>query len=304
MNRVQQLVSGISGNHRKIKRPVRIQMVQVGSIRLRVVIRPGITTSTNPPMLLFNGIGANIEMFDPFVEELDPDLEVIRFDIPGVGDSPATLIPMTIMSLARMTSQLLDKLGYLQVDALGISWGGALAQQFAFQHPDRCRRLILVATSTGAIMIPAHISVLIRMASPQRYLQPDYMLAIAPHIYGGKFRANPGLIRKILPKVRAPSPLGYYWQLLGCMGWTSIHWLVRLPQPTLILAGDDDPIIPVANPRFMARLIPHSTLKIIPGGGHLYLLTDAKEAANTVQEFLREKAPAGSGTTQKVANPT
>lgn len=135
-------------------------------------------------------------------------------------------------------------------------------------------------------MIPAHISVLIKMISPARYMQPDYMLAIAPSIYGGRIRSDPSLIQKIVHKVRAPSGLGYYWQLLGSLGWTSIHWLGCLRQPTLIIAGDDDPLVPVINAQFLAQLIPKSTLRIMKNGGHLYLLTDAKEAANMVQEFL------------------
>src|SRR5262249_6886458 len=138
------------------------------------------------PLLLLNGIGANLEMFDPFVEALDPALEIIRFDMPGVGDSPPPVLPLTFMALANLTAQLLEQLGYRHVDVLGISWGGALAQQFAHQYPKQCRRLILVATSTGAIMVPARVSVLARMLSPERYLRPDYMQAIAPSIYGGR----------------------------------------------------------------------------------------------------------------------
>ncbi len=280
MNNGQRSASGTQS----AKRASQISMIPVGKLRLRVAIRSG--NGKGLPLLLLNGIGANLEMVDPFVEELDPGLEVIRFDVPGVGNSPTPAFPLSLMALARLTARLLDQLGYRQVDVLGISWGGALAQQFAHQYPDRCRHLILVATSPGVMMIPSHISVLLKMLSPARYMRPDYMAAIAPGIYGGRIRSDPSLIQKILPKVRAPSGLGYYWQLLGGIGWTSIHWLASLRQPTLIIAGDDDPLVPVINARFMARLIPQSTLRIIKDGGHLYLLTDAREAASMVQEFL------------------
>jgi poly(3-hydroxyoctanoate) depolymerase len=266
------------------KQPKQIQMISVGGTRLRVAIRPG--RAKTVPLLLINGIGANLEMFDPLIDELHPNLEVICFDIPGVGNSPRTLLPQTLMSLASLTSKLLTQLGYKEVDVLGISWGGALAQQFAHQHPEQCRRLILVATSPGVFMIPAHISVLLKMISPARYMRPDYMMAVAPSIYGGRLRSNPELIHKILHKVRAPTGLGYYWQLMSTFGWTSIHWLVTLRQPTLIIAGDDDPLIPLANARFMARLIPQATLRVIRNGGHLYLLTDAQEAAAIIEDFL------------------
>ncbi len=280
MNKAQRSAS----DPQSTQRANQIKMVPVGKMYLRVAIRSG--NGKGLPLLLLNGIGANLEMFDPLIEELDPGLEIIRFDVPGVGNSPPPALPLSLMALARLTARLLDQLGYRQVDVLGISWGGALAQQLAHQHTDRCRRLILVATSPGVLMIPGHISVLMKLISPARYMRPDYMRAIAPSIYGGRIRSDPGLIHEIIHKVRSPSGLGYYWQLLGGMGWTSIHWLASLRQPTLIIAGDDDPLVPIINAELMARLIPHCTLRIIKNGGHLYLMTDAKEAAGMVQEFL------------------
>lgn len=139
-------------------------------------------------------------------------------------------------------------------------------------------------------MVPGHLSVIIKMVSPERYLRPDYMRAVAPSIYGGRIRLDPSLIVKLLHKVRAPAGIGYYWQALGSVGWTSIHWLACLRQPTFIMAGDDDPLIPLINAQVMARLIPNSTLCVINGGGHLYLLTDAAEAAEMVQQFLAEQS--------------
>src|SRR5258707_12965182 len=119
--------------------------------RLRIAIRQGDGTRT--PLLLMNGIGVNLEVLQPFVDALAPAIEVIRFDVPGTGGSPAPHIPYRFSVLARLVTKMLDQLGYQQVDVLGVSWGGALAQQFAFQYPVRCRRLILVSTGTGALMI-------------------------------------------------------------------------------------------------------------------------------------------------------
>jgi poly(3-hydroxyalkanoate) depolymerase len=260
------------------------RMVAVGRRRLQVGVRTG--DGRRRPLLLLSGIGANMEMFDPFIEALDPGQGVIRFDVPGVGGSPPPLLPKSIRALAGLTAGLLDALGQGQVDVLGISWGGALAQQFAHQYPARCRRLILVATSAGVIMVPARPSVLARMISPARYLRADYMQRVAPMIYGGRMRSEPDLIPRLLHNVRAPTGRGYAWQLLGSTGWTSLPWLPFLRQPTLIIASDDDPLVPVINAQVLARLIPRATLRIIPGGGHLYLLTDAAEAAAMIQGFL------------------
>ena len=68
-------------------------------------------------------------------------------------------------------------------------------------------------------------------------------------------------------------------------GWTSVHWLHGLTQPTLIMAGVDDPLIPLANAKLMRCLIPHSTLKTFDCG-HLFLLTRARESARAIEAFL------------------
>src|SRR5215469_8657799 len=117
--------------------------ITVRGQRLRIAVRPGKGTRT--PLLLINGIGANLEVLQPFVDALDAAIEVIRFDVPGTGGSPAPLFPYRFSMHAWLASKLLEQLGYQQVDVLGVSWGGALAQQFALQYSARCRRLILVS---------------------------------------------------------------------------------------------------------------------------------------------------------------
>src|SRR5256714_14926860 len=159
--------------------------------RLRVAIRSG--NGTRTPLLLVNGIGVNFEVLQQFVDALDPAIEVIRFDVPGTGGSPAPLIPYRFSAHARLVRKMLDQLGYQQVDVLGVSWGGALAQQFAFQYPVRCRRLILVSTGTGALMVPGRPWALAQMATPRRYMDPAYMEENAAALYGGKVRTHPEL---------------------------------------------------------------------------------------------------------------
>jgi poly(3-hydroxyalkanoate) depolymerase len=258
-------------------------IIYVKEQRLRVVIRKGDGTRT--PLLLMNGIGVNLEVLQPFVDALNPAIEVIRFDVPGTGGSPAPRIPYTFSMHARLAAQMLDQLGYGQVDVLGISWGGALAQQFAFQYPARCRRLVLVSTGTGAFMVPGRPSALAKLATPRRYHDPAYMERIAGEIYGGKMRTRPDLAREFARMANVGSVLGYFYQMLGATGWTSLPWLRRLKQPTLILHGDDDPLVPLVNAKIMHRLIPHSELYIFHDG-HLGLGTSARELAQVVDKFL------------------
>ena len=250
---------------------------------MRVGIRPGDGSATTP-LLLFNGIGANIELVQPFLDAL-PGPEAILFDVPGVGGSPAPRMPYRLRSVARLAAKLLDQLGHAQADVLGVSWGGTAAQQFAHQYPRRCRRLILAATSPGHLMVPAAPSVLLRMATPRRYREPGYMRTVAGDIYGGAFRDSPELARTVLRHVRWSSDYGYYLQLLAAFGWTSLPWLGCLRQPTLVMVGRDDPLVPEVNGRILAGLIPDARVVSVDDG-HLFLVTSARESARRVAEFI------------------
>jgi poly(3-hydroxyalkanoate) depolymerase len=261
---------------------VQIGLRDVGGQVLRVGVRRG--DRRRPPLLLFNGIGANIELVEPFLDAL-AGVGTIVFDVPGVGGSPAPRYPYRPWTLAQLSARLLDQLGYDQVDVLGVSWGGALAQQFAFQMNGRCRRLVLAATSPGHLMVPGRLSVLFKLATPRRYKDAQYMNAIAGDLYGGALRNSPERVRKHLRHVRWASDYGYYLQLMAAFGWSSLPWLRFLRQPTLVMAGTDDPIVPVANGRILAHLIPDARLITIEDG-HLFLVTSAEKSAAIISDFL------------------
>jgi pimeloyl-ACP methyl ester carboxylesterase len=103
------------------------------------------------------------------------------------------------------------------VDVAGVSWAGGIAQQFAYQFLDSCRKLVLAATSRGAIMVPGRLSALPKLASPRRYTDKGYMKKIAPKIYGGVLRENPELIGMHAENARS-SDLGHLYQLLAMTG--------------------------------------------------------------------------------------
>jgi poly(3-hydroxyalkanoate) depolymerase len=241
-------------------------------------------------------------LLQPFVEALDPAIEVICFDVPGVGGSPPPAIPYRFATLAWLVARMLDRLGYTQVDVLGISWGGGLAQQFAVQHRTRCRRLVLVSTATGALMVPGRPGVLTKLATPQRYLDPDYLARVAPELYGGSMRSHPAQVRKLVRATHSVGLRGYLYQLLASIGWTSLPWLSLIRQPTLILAGNDDPIVPLVNAKLMQCLIPDAWLRVFDDG-HLGLLTQARELAPVVAQFLAEEPRSGSSRSRSGGSP-
>ena len=262
---------------------VEVRTVEVDGRRVRVGIRRGAPGGT--PLLIFNGIGANLELMEPFTAALG-GMETIVFDVPGVGGSDLPALPYRFSGLAGMASRLLTQLGYHQpVDVLGISWGGALAQQFAFQYATRCRRLVLAATSPGAIMVPARLGTLRRLVSPRRYRDPSYLMRVGPTLYGGMFRHRPELLKEHARHIAPPRGMAYAFQLFAAWGWTSLFWLRLLRQPTLVMAGSDDPIVPLINARIMARVIRQSQLVVVDDG-HLFLVTRPLESAAAVRGFL------------------
>jgi poly(3-hydroxyalkanoate) depolymerase len=265
-------------------RPSVVRSVAVGGQQLRVAVRAG--SAGRVPLLLVNGIGASLDLLQPLVDQLDPSLEVIRFDVPGVGGSPPPAMPYRFTGLCRMISQMLTQLGYGEVDVLGISWGGGVAQHFAAFQRARCRRLVLVSTATGSLMVPASPAVLIKMLTPRRYLDRNYLQQVAAVLYGGTARTDPQRVARAMHShSRVGSTRGYVYQLAAGAGWTSLPFLPLLRQPTLVMAGDDDPIIPLVNARLMHRLIPGSRLHVYHGG-HLGLVTEAAELAPVVAGFL------------------
>jgi poly(3-hydroxyalkanoate) depolymerase len=266
-------------------RAPKIETIRAGGRLLRVAVwtaAPKAGRTPGRPILFFNGIGANIELMAPLAEWL-PDRDIITFDMPGVGGSPAPLFPYRPWTMALRAARLLDKLGYDgKVDVMGVSWGGGMAQQFAFQHPRRVGKLILAATAAGVLMVPGDPQVLSKMANPRRYIDPDYMRQNFSTLYGEQLGSDDHVSR-----LRPPTQRGYLYQLGAMVGWTSAVFLPFVKQKTLILMGDHDKIVPPVNGKIMASLIPHARLEIVPGG-HLFLVSRPQTTIPLIQAFLAE----------------
>ncbi|TRD12851.1 alpha/beta fold hydrolase [Erythrobacter insulae] len=260
-------------------------MEEIGGRTLRIATWRLDEQSDHPPVLFFNGIGANIEAVAPLAQTLT-ERGFIMFDMPGVGESPDPVVPYNPFTISWTASKLLDKLGIDQVDVMGISWGGGIAQHFAMQHANRTRRLVLIATSAGMLMMPGSPKALTKMANPRRYVDADYMIKNFETLYGeglGKTSGKKGHMSLLKP----PSPRGYMYQLICMLGWTSAPALPFLLQkPTLIMMGDEDAIVPLANGKFLSMLIPNNELVVMKGGGHLFLLSHKEECVKSIRGFL------------------
>ncbi len=238
------------------------------------------------PLLVFNGIGMNLELLDPLARAMAPR-PVLCFDMPGIGKSPDPVVPYTAVSMALAAAAILDRLEIARVDVLGISWGGGIAQQFAVQHRARIGQLVLAATSAGMLMAPGSMPALARLADPSEWTIGKALQRNLALLYNGGGTGDP----VSLNAVTLPSPTGLFYQLVALAGWGSVPLLPLLAVPTLILTGDEDQVVPPVNSSFLHALIAGSTLRLIPGGGHLFPFSHSEQFLCEVNEFLgREEA--------------
>ena len=254
----------------------------VDGIELRVARWRLDAPCAHPPILFFNGIGANIEAVAPLAEAM-PERGFIIFDMPGVGESPEPVLPYNPFTMCWTAAQLLDSLGSEEVDVMGVSWGGAMAQQFALQYTSRVRRVVLAATSPGMLMIPGDPAMLAQMADPfsgiNAMLRSEYLMALENADETRRARHSIG-------NITAPSSTGYFYQLMALAGWTSLPALPFLDKPVLVMMGENDPIVPLANGRLLAGAIPDARLEVFEGAGHLFLMTHPERAIDLLREFL------------------
>jgi poly(3-hydroxyoctanoate) depolymerase len=269
-----------------------IEFVDVGGSRLRVCV-----DGSGPPLLLINGIGANLEVWDP-LKRLLAGRRLISFDAPGTGLSPAPERRLRMEDLADIVAGLLDALDEDRVDVLGYSFGGALAQQLAHQHPSRVRRLILAGTLPGLGGVQNPLTVL-RMCDPrlQTALASDRRVEKVSRLVGGRSGSDPAALA-VYERNRlatAPNVRGYRLQLRALLGWSSLPWLHTLRAPTLVLTAENDPIVPAINGRIFTRLIPDCRRHVVPGGGHLFLVDQPEDVVGVIEGFLAIAAlPAGA----------
>jgi pimeloyl-ACP methyl ester carboxylesterase len=236
---------------------------------------------------MIGGLGNNLGIWEPLADALS-GFETIAVDAPGMGHSSTPLRPLSMFELADFYSSLLRTLGITKAAVCGLSFGGAVAQQMAYQCPKLVERLILCGTGPGVGGVPGSLAALTELAMPWRYYTASRLRAVAPLIYGGRVAKDPAALERHLKErlKNPPSVLGYYFQLAALAGWSSLPWLTCLTPPTLIIAGDADPVFPVENAHLLGRLIPQAQVQILSGAGHMFVVDSADQVAPFIADFL------------------
>ncbi len=260
-----------------------IHTLRLNGAKVRYFHRLGQDNLT--PLLVCNGLGQSLEVLLPILDELGPR-PLIAIDMPGVGQSEMRNDISTIPDFSGFAFAVMDELGIDHFDLLGISWGGALAQQMTYDAPARVGHLALAITSAGGIGswwgTPIALS---EIVFPMRFMNKAYGNFIGPWMYGGEAVLHPEIFREYSKHAIAPSPEGYFTQVRAMCSWTSLPWLRSLDKPTLILAGKYDGLIPITNQILLANMIPNATLQIY-SAGHLLMFTKRHEVGALISTFL------------------
>lgn len=241
-------------------------------------------------VFMFNGIGANVESAESFITSFE-SVRAITFDAPGVGGTATPLFPYRFSYVSGLADALMDQLKVKAAHVFGISWGGAAAQQFAKDYPRRTRSLTLAATSAGWMMLPGSPQALMKMLTPKRHSDPNFMQVNAETLYGGTIALNEELLREFSEALDHGSMRGYMYQLGAISGWTSWFFLPSLKMPALVLMGHDDRIVPIANGRILASRMPNARLEVVDCG-HLFIVTQPKQTAERIERFIHERGTA------------
>jgi pimeloyl-ACP methyl ester carboxylesterase len=262
------------------------RFAEVNGIRLAYRVR-----GEGPPLVLVMGYRLNSAAWPAtFIERLAECFTVITPDNRGTGLSDKPVHGYAIANMARDIAGLLDELNINQVHLLGYSMGGAIAQEFVRQFPDRVDRLLLCATMAGglsATYADASVSSVMRDLdglSPEQAARRIWKVTYAP----GYLEQHRALAEdQMRREIALPTPLhAADLQFQAFAEFDGSQALTTIRCPTLVLTGDLDELIPPKNSLMMAKCIPSAKLVVIHGGGHRVLWEAQHKCFDLIVDFL------------------
>jgi pimeloyl-ACP methyl ester carboxylesterase len=242
------------------------------------------------PLLLIMGLKRNTEWWYRQIPHLSRHFQVIAFDNRGAGRSDKPVSDYSIPLFAADTAGLLDALGILRAHVLGISMGGYIAQELAIRRSDLVQGLVLGCTSCGGPK-----AVLMSEETRNAYvanegLTQEQILYKDMHIYfSDEYIAHhPKQIKQFveISMRHVQPPEAFFRQFNACLGHDTVDRLGDIEAPTLIMAGDDDHLVPTENSRILKELMPGAELHLYPGKRHGFFIEEHEKFNRNVLDFL------------------
>jgi pimeloyl-ACP methyl ester carboxylesterase len=248
-----------------------------------------------PPLLCLQHFRGNLDNWDPaLVDRLAEDRELILLDNRGVGSSTGT-VPDNVPDMARDALRFVDVLGLRQIDLLGFSLGGFVAQELVLVRPRLVRRLILAGTAPRGAPRLHRMSDDVYALATQDVLDPERFIKL---FFSGsdesRARAHEFLGRITARKADRDEPTDIETrdaQLEAITRWgipdpTKLARLTAITHATFVANGDNDRWMITENSHLLAHHLPNSELRIYPDAGHGFLDQYPELFADHVRAFL------------------
>jgi pimeloyl-ACP methyl ester carboxylesterase len=251
-----------------------------------------------PPLLLISGFTAQASGWnEPFVRLLQSHFQTIRFSHRGTGTSDRPAGEITLRDLADDAAGLLTALGIDKAHVMGVSMGGMVAQELALNHSHRVQGLVLGCTACGGSHPVGAAPEVVALLTPQPGLSREEQLRRAwPALATPEFIESQREVmeERLRASLINPTPIETSMrQMAAVQAFDSFDRLPQIEAPTLVLHGDRDVLVPVANAQILKDRIRGAELRIVAGAGHLFTWEFPEESAGAVVEFLT-KVPVGA----------
>jgi len=248
-----------------------------------------------PPLTLIMGQSCSLHQWKWMADILSGRFQVITFDNRGAGRSEKPDVAYSTAMMATDTRCLLEKLGIAKSHVFGVSFGGMIAQKFALMYPDAVDRLILGATMPNYYRFPPTQETIEALQSSALLSLPEGVKIIMNLFYTtdffSKHPARAEEIHQIMCTEKEEQAQNIMYRQMGAgMEHNTLNELNNIKNASLIICGDDDPITPVENSRYMATKIPRSTLAVLPDTRHAFWVERAEQASEIIKKFLAESS--------------
>src|ERR1700752_564700 len=243
---------------------------------------------TGEPLLLIMGLGYPLVMWHRSRPLLATRYRTITLENRGVGRSDMPAGPYTISLMASDAAAVLDATGIEAANVYGVSMGGMIAQEFALTYPHRVKTLILGCTAAGGPHAVRAEPEVTEFLTRHNHTPEEAVEVSVPFIYDSSTPRH--LIDEdlVLRKQWLPNPAAYFAQLQGIISWESYSRLDQISCPTLVVHGESDQLIPLANARLIADRISGAQLITLPNAGHIYSTDQTALALSAIMNFLDE----------------